>query len=416
MLSLTNKIKCFICVFTSIILILAFLVVRTFIINADDVKKKFITQMDVKSYSYLTVSTEDGVVLYGNSKFSDDSLTRLSTFHIVGDKNDGIVNSIIATHRPETVVKDNHKYFKDIEVKLTINSILQKNAYITLMNQEFSKSGCIIVLDYKTGEIKAMVSIPSIDVANIDNIPNGAYINKPLYSYVPGSVFKAISVAAVLELHPEAKNFTYNCNSKNGHISCMYSHGSVSLEKALEKSCNCAISQLVSTYITSDELEAFVAKLGLTSKDQIADMICNQNGNINAKADLRWTSNGQGKTLLTPISVAKYYAILANDGKFVEPHIMYDTSVNTEQVISPQTSQFITSSLEGVVEISSLTCKAFGKTGTAQLNDTESHSWFVCSLVDENAPTYTVLCFLERGGTSLNAKDVTIDFINNYIL
>lgn len=416
MLSLTNKIRYFICVFTSVILVLAFLVGRTFVINADEVKKKFITQMDIKSYSYLTVSTEDGVVLYGNSEFSDDSLTRLSTFHIVGDKNDGIVNSIIATHRPETVVKDKHQYFKDIDVNLTVNSVIQRNAYTVLVNQQFSESGCIIVLDYKTGGIKAMVSTPSIDVANIDNIPNGAYINKPLYSYVPGSVFKAISVAAVLELHPEAKNFTYNCNSRNGHISCMYSHGTVNLEKALEKSCNCAISQLVSTYITSDELEAFVAKLGLTSKEQIADMICNQDSNINAKADLKWTSNGQGETLLTPISVARYYSILANNGEVVEPHIMLDTSVKPKQVISAQTSQFITSSLEGVVGISSLTCKAFGKTGTAQLNDTESHSWFVCSLVDENAPTYTVLCFLERGGTSLNAKDVTIDFINNYIL
>lgn len=415
MLSLTNKIRYFICVFTSVILVLAFLVGRTFVINANEVKKKFITQMDIKSYSYLTVSTEDGVVLYGNSEFSDDSLTRLSTFHIVGDKNDGIVNSIIATHRPETVVKDKHQYFKDIDVNLTVNSVIQRNAYTVLVNQQFSESGCIIVLDYKTGGIKAMVSTPSIDVANIDNIPNGAYINKPLYSYVPGSVFKAISVAAVLELHPEAKNFTYNCNSRNGHISCMYSHGTVNLEKALEKSCNCAISQLVSTYITSDELEAFVAKLGLTSKNQIADMICNQDGNINAKADLKWTSNGQGETLLTPISVARYYSILANNGEVVEPHIMLDTSVKPKQVISAQTSQFISSSLKGVVE-NRLPCKAFGKTGTAQLNDTESHSWFVCSLVDENAPTYTVLCFLERGGTSLNAKDVTIDFINNYIL
>lgn len=415
MLSLTNKIRYFICVFTSIILVLAFLVGRTFVINADEVKKKFITQMDIKSYSYLTVSTEDGVVLYGNSEFSDDSLTRLSTFHIVGDKNDGIVNSIIATYRPKTVIKDKRQYFKDMDIKLTINSTLQKNAYITLMNQQFSESGCMIVLDYKTGEIKAMTSIPSIDVKNTDYIPDGAYLNKALYSYVPGSVFKAVSVAAVLELHPEAKSFTYNCNSKNGHISCMYSHGTVNLEKALEKSCNCAISQLVSTYITSDELEAFVAKLGLTSKNQIADMICNQEGNINAKADLKWTSNGQGETLLTPISVAKYYAILANNGKAVEPHILLDTSVNSEQVISPQTSQFITSSLEGVVGISDLKWNAFGKTGTAQLNDTESHSWFVCSLVDETAPTYTVLCSLEKGGTSLNAKDVTVNFINNYI-
>lgn len=419
MLSLTNKIRCFICVFTSIILVLAFLVGRTFVINADEVKKKFITQMDVKSYSYLTVSTEDSVVLYGDSEFSDDALTRLSTFHIVGDKNDGIVNSVMATYRPKTVIKDKHQYFKDIDVNLTINSVIQRNAYTVLVNtnEEFpSKGGCIIVLDYKTGEIKAMASTPTVDVENIDNIPNGAFINKPLYSYVPGSVFKAISVAAVLELHPEAKSFTYNCHSRNGHISCMYSHGNISIEKALEKSCNCAISQLVSTYITSDELEAFVAKLGLTSKNQIADMVCNQDGNINAKADLMWTSNGQGETLLTPISVAKYYAALANDGKLVEPHIILDTSVKQKRMISPQTSQFIASSLEGVVGISDLKCKAFGKTGTAQLNDTESHSWFVCSLVDENAPTYTILCFFEKGRTSLNAKDVTINFINNYIL
>lgn len=417
MFSLTNKIRGLICVFTLVILVFAFLVGRTFVINADTVKSRYNFQLDEKTYQHLKIKTADDVVLYDAGRFSEDSLTRLSTFHIVGDKNGGIVNSIIATHRPETIIKDkkNHQYFQDIDIKLTIDSTLQKDAYLTLVNQSYSPRGCIIVLDYKTGEIKAMASTPAIDVNNIENIPDGAYLNKGLYSYVPGSVFKAVSVAAVLELHPEAKSFTYNCNSKNGHISCMYAHGEMSLEKALEKSCNCAISQLVSTYITPDELEDFVTKLGLASNEQITDMLCNQDGSIDAKADLKWTANGQGETLLTPVSVARYYAILANNGKVTEPHILLDTQVKAEQLISTQTTQFISSSLEGVVG-NRLPCKAYGKTGTAQLNDTESHSWFVCSLVDENAPPYTVLCFLERGGSSLNAKDVTIDFINNYIL
>lgn len=417
MFSLTNKIRGLICVFTSVILVFAFLVGRTFVINADEVKAKFNYQLEKKSYQYLTISTADDVCLYSDNDFPKDSLTRLSTFHIVGDMNDGIVNSIIATHRSETIIKDkkNHQYFQDTDIKLTIDSTLQKNAYLTLVNQNFSPSGCIVVLDYKTGEIKAIASTPSIDVNNIDYIPDGAYLNKALYSYVPGSVFKAVSAAAVLELHPEAKSFTYTCNSKNGHISCMYAHGEMSLEKALEKSCNCAISQLVSTYITPDELEDFVSKLGLTSKEQIADMICNQEGIINAKSDLKWTSNGQGETLLTPIAIARYYATLANNGKVAEPHILLDTKTEAKQVISTQTSRFITSSLEGVVG-NRLPCKAFGKTGTAQLNDTDSHSWFVCSLVDEDAPPYTVLSFLERAGTSLHAKDVTLDFVNDYIL
>lgn len=415
MFSLTNKIRYLICAFSAVILVFAFLVGRTFVINEDEVNGKFDTLLASKVYTYLSISTEDGISLYDDSGFSDDSLTRLSTFHIVGDKNDGIVNSIIATHKDDAIIKDENQYFQEVDIKLTINSTLQNNAYTTLVNQPYSESGCIIVLDYKSGEIKAMVSVPSLDVNDTDYIPDGAYLNKALYSYVPGSVFKAVSVAAVLELHPEAQNFTYNCNAKNGYVSCSYVHGPVTLEKALEKSCNCAISQFVSTYITPSELENFVSKMGLTSKEQISDMVCNQEGNINAKADLRWTANGQGETLLTPISVAKYYSIIANGGKSVEPHIMLDTTAEQKQMISPKTSRFIASSLEGVVG-NNLPCKAFGKTGTAQLNDMESHSWFVCSLTDEQASTYTVLCFLERGGTSLNAKEVTLDFINNYIL
>lgn len=415
MFSLTSKIRYLIYFFVSIILILAFLICRTFVINTDEVEKKFNSRLDADAFNYLSISTKDDVLLYDKSEFSDDSITRLSTFHIVGDKNDGIVNSLIATYRNNVVIKDKHQYFQNIDIKLTIDSKLQNNAYATLVNQQFSQSGCIIVLDYKTGEIKAMTSFPSIDVDNTEYIADGAYLNKALYSYVPGSVFKAVSVAAVLELHPEAKNFTYNCNSKNGNISCMHAHGSVSLENALEKSCNCAISQLISKYISPSELEQFVSKVELLSKNQMADMVCNQEGNINANEDLRWTANGQGETLLTPISVAKYYSIIANNGKLVSPHILIDTVTEEKQMISPQTSNFISSALEGVVG-DRLPCKAFGKTGTAQVNDTESHSWFVCSLTDENAPSYTVLCFLEKGGTSLNAKDVVIDFIKNYIL
>lgn len=415
MFCLTNKIRCLISAFIAVILVLAFLVGRTFVVNRDAANEKFDAFLDSATFTHLTISTADGVILYDNAGFAEDSLTRMATFHLIGDKNDGIVNSMIATKRSATVVKDDHQYFQQQNVELTIDASLQINAYTTLKNQPYSESGCIIVLDYKTGEVKAMTSIPSLDVMNTDYIPDGTYLNKALYSYVPGSVFKAVSVATVLELHPEAKNFTYNCNAQNSYVSCSYAHGTVSLAQALEKSCNCAVSQLVSTYITSEELTDFIEMVGLTSKEQLSDMLCNQKGNLNAEADLKWTANGQGETLLTPISIARYYGLLANDGVCVDPHILADTETKKEHLVSVETSRFITSSLEDVIG-DRLSCNAFGKTGTAQLSDTQSHSWFVCSLTDEQAPTYTVLCFLEQGGTSLNAKEVILDFINDCIL
>ena len=57
MFSLTNKIRGLICVFTSVILVFAFLVGRTFVINADTVKSRYNFQLDEKTYQHLKIKT-----------------------------------------------------------------------------------------------------------------------------------------------------------------------------------------------------------------------------------------------------------------------------------------------------------------------------------------------------------------------
>lgn len=418
MLSLSKKIKYLIYMFTACVLILALLVCNTFVSNREEAEKVYNSKITTETFNRLTVKTADGVTLFENRQFNESATTREANFHILGNTNDGIANSVIATQRPLTIVKDKekHKYFEEREVTLTIDSTLQENAYNALRNQKYSNSGCIIVLDYTTGEIKALTSTPTIDVQNTEYIENGAYLNKALCTFVPGSVYKAVSVAATLEKNPTARNnFTYECTTKSGHISCSYSHGKVDLSKALEKSCNCAISDFISKNIKADELETFVEKMHLNDIQQIIDMEGQYEGNIDAEDDIKWTANGQAKTLTSPIAIAKFYGMLANEGKMAEPHIMMDTKAEVTRVMSPYNTTFITSALQGVTD-KALHCKGFGKTGTAQVSNGVSHSWFVCSLTDAKAPPYTILVFLEKGGTSLNAKKVSIDFVNQYIL
>lgn len=374
------------------------------------------------TYSKTKITTSDDVVLFANGSFSDDRILKLSTYHIIGNKEDGIKQSVLAQYRKSVIVKNNKKHMLfegDNNIKLTINSKLQKNAYNMLINHpKSSDEASLIVLNYKTGEVLTLVSTPSVEDGK--KIKKGAFINKAMNVYTPGSVMKPITVSAVLESNPNAqKHFSYYCNGKNNYVKCtVQTHGKVDMYSALRKSCNCAITSFASRNIDTEELGKFLDKKGLLEKKQIEEIDCRQSGEYDPNAEPLWIYNGQGRTKLSPIAVAKLYGALANDGKLVTTHIFSDTKVNNKQLISKSTASKVVEATEGVIGVNELKLpvKAFAKTGTAQQGKGQkSHAWYVISLENDETPL-TVLVFLQNGGSSVNAKDVAIDYINNFIL
>lgn len=399
------------------VLVIPILLSATVISHKSEIDGHMNTYVQNDSYKNIHIYDSSGIPIYDKG-FSDDEVIRKSMFHIVGDKNGSLPKSLLTQNC--NAKKEISKLFgyapTDTVVNLTIDLRFQKAAYAALENSGYN--GCIVVIDYATGEIKAMASFPTVDVYNTKYIQDGAFLNKAILTYPPGSVFKAVTVAAALENNPAVKNYTYACSGVQNHIVCYgrTSHGQVDLNKALEVSCNCAISNLAKISLTPDMLDKYTEQFKLTDADIIADMDIVK-GSIDAGDDLMWAANGQSKDMVSPVSMAMFYGTIANNGIFKQLKIQQDTdNSSAEQIISKSTANILVAAMTNLCSDTGIRCNAFGKTGTAQLDNSESHAWFVCGLVDENAPTYAVVTFLEHGGKSFAAKRITTDYINNCIL
>ena len=94
------------------------------------------------------------------------------------------------------------------ELYLTLDARYNYEAYQALNGH----AGTVTVYNYKTGEILCMVSAPSYDPLNVpadleeNDRYEGAYLNRFLSAtFVPGSVFKTVTLTAALETLPERK-------------------------------------------------------------------------------------------------------------------------------------------------------------------------------------------------------------------
>ena len=133
--------------------------------------------------------------------------------------------------------------FDGAGVQLTISRPIQRAA--EAVAAETMTSGCILVLDVDTAQVRASVSLPGYDPGNVSASLDDAgspLLDRTLAAYAVGSVFKPVLAAAALEagldsLTVECPGYTvvdgqvFRCASGTAH-------GTVDLAAALEKSCN----------------------------------------------------------------------------------------------------------------------------------------------------------------------------------
>ena len=138
----------------------------------------------------------------------------------------------------------------DVQMQTILESELM-TAY--LENKALGVSG--IIIDAKTGAIKAMSCLPSFDLNNIprDDISALQLMTKNstvVDVYEPGSTFKLVTLAAALNEGLVSEDEHFFCSGRttvDGEtIKCWKStgHGSLTLSEAFEKSCNCVFVNL----------------------------------------------------------------------------------------------------------------------------------------------------------------------------
>lgn len=314
-------------------------------------------------------------------------------------------------------------------VVLTVDSRIQQITRDALM-ASCIKSGCALVMKTDTGEILAMSSVPEYDPRNVADFltkENSPLVNKALQQYSVGSVFKPIVAAAALESGADAQA-EYECTGVyelgDKVFSCYNStaHGSVNMQTALEKSCNCYFINLMN-YADTDYLLKLCADIGIGEADVLAQGLSAASGrlpepeSLKIKGELANFAFGQGQLMMTPVQMLKAYHTLAV-GNVVSPAVIYGTvdssgKVTDKREAVPQklltdgTVKQLRQMLFSVTEngnaynAKSEIVSLAGKTGTAQSGIYKDgkeicRTWFAGFFPAEN-PEYVVVVLNENG-------------------
>lgn len=216
-----------------------------------------------------------------------------------------------------------------------------KNGVITTLNRSIQEAlensmerhiekGAAVVLDIRSGEIRAIASAPDFDANRIEDYLQGAdgeLINRALSEQTVGSVFKVVIAAAAIENGID--DFTMNCTGNitvdDRSFGCPKDggHGEVDAGRAFSESCNVYFISL-GQMLGMEKVMEMAKRLGFGQAMEIADGLWASAGTLPdvAGAPAKQLANisiGQGELMATPLQIARLLAICGNGGYLLSP-------------------------------------------------------------------------------------------------
>ena len=324
---------------------------------------------------------------------------------------------------------------------LTIDSALCTQIAASFQQHENSadKRGAAVVMNYRTGEVLAMVSLPSFDPMNITD-ETRADAGKPFWNratqsvYAPGSTFKIITAASGLKNIDDITTRDIACNGtvQVGGVSIRdYGsaiHGTLDLKRAFTVSCNNAFAQLALA-LGDDRLKSTAVDFGFNDNFLFRDLVVeNSSYPTQNRTDYEVAASGFGQSAITatPMHMCMVAAAVANDGVMMEPRLLKKVtgasggerlgfSSNVYRTaLSGQDAATLKDYMRAVVTGGTGTRAAVsglaicGKTGTAEASlDGEdiSNAWFVGFIDDDTLP-FAVAVIVEQVDDGLGGGSV----------
>ncbi len=294
----------------------------------------------------------------------------------------------------EVEPKDGSDLYTTIDINI---QDVAEQALLRSLVKNKAAYGCAILMEVKTGEIKAIANLTK---SYNDSTTYSESLNYALgYPSEPGSTFKLASVLATID------EFNVNLNEKIevGNGTCMFydrpmkdAHppetNVITLQRAFETSSNVGISKIVTKYFSKNP-KAFIHKLNSFHLNEKLGLSIPGEGIPRIKqvkdkdwygTSLPWISIGY-ESLVTPLQTLTLYNAIANNGTMVKPHFVkeirrngtvvkrFEPEIIDEKIVKNSTIAKAKQLMEGVVENGSgkgLNITAFkvgGKTGTAQI-------------------------------------------------
>ena len=369
---------------------------------------------------------------------------------IVEDKEGNIVSEYMKT---EAVAGRDVYLTLDIQLQMAAEEALAENiAYIrATFGREDCEKGALVAMDPDTGEVLAIASYPTYDLATFNRdydslVENSAQplLNRALSGlYAPGSTFKPGMVAAALMegvITASTKlecagTYTYyqsyqpDCWIHNSN-SAIKSHGWINAAEALKVSCNCYFYE-VGRLLGIDKMNLYGRMLGLGEATGIE--LGEQIGSLagpDHRAELHgleWQPTdtiaaaiGQSDNAFTPLQLGVYTSTLVNGGNRYAAHLLYKVRdfATHEDVVVAETKlissfelpeayrldvidgmeQMVRSSTSVSGYMRNVPVTVAGKTGTAQTGaGSTENGLFICCAPSRD-PEIVVVSVIERAG------------------
>ena len=376
------------------------------------------------------------------------------------------------------------------DVILTIDANLQNIAQMALRNniekikaggfsQRYeAKSGCVVVMNVKSGEVLALANCPDYEpqdfVGSISREKYNTYVQgQALFNrsisgaYAPGSTFKMVTAIAGLEtgvIDAKTRINDTGIYPKYTKPVCWYytsyhkGHGYQNVSGAIKNSCNFFFYE-VGDRMGIDNLARYGRYFGLGSKTGI-ELTSETAGTLASReskkarynedwyaGDITSAAIGQSLNNFSPLQMAKYISILANNGNQVKPTVVKavrkadGTEVPREEInqfvkeqlgltdtdigdvtIKPENLNVILEGMRSVAMDAGGTAynifKDFrieigGKTGSAETSTGDVNAWFV-GFAPFNDPEIAIVVMVENGGHGNYTAEVVRDIMDEY--
>ncbi len=326
---------------------------------------------------------------------------------------------------------NNVKAIDGLDIKTTIDINLQDVAETSLynaMHQHNADEGTVVVMEVKTGHIKA--------ISNLSSDGSGDYVEKLNLavggSFEPGSTFKLVTMMALLEdtnielsdsINTGDGEFTFYNKKVRDHEEGGY--GRITIKDAFERSSNIAMAKLMDKHFGTkpskfleyvDNLK-LSKPLGLQITGEAYPKITRPKDKNWSGITLPWMAYGYGFEI-SPLHTLALYNAVANDGKMIKPIFVtsisqadnvkeeFETETLNSKICSNKTLNQLKLLLEGVVDrgtaknLKNSYYRIAGKTGTAViLKDGRYEKKYITSFVGyfpAHAPKYSAIVLIKN--------------------
>ena len=291
--------------------------------------------------------------------------------------------------------------------------------------------GAVVITQVPDCEILALASVPDFHpdrVGEAVDREDSPLVNRAFSAYAPGSVFKLVVAAALLEQGRPVESFpcTGSVNVNGLTFSCAggQAHGEVNLEQALAQSCNGYFINAARS-LGGQAILTMAYNLGLGEEVEFGRGLRSGAGQLPSLSSLenpRALGNfafGQGELTATPLQLCALVNAVASEGVYATPKLLLGeveadgrtkelspVSDREVQAMSSATARTLQRAMEAAAQEGTGrdgapdNCVAGIKTGTAQTGAYQGerelmHHWYCGYVEGKTGPAYCVAVFRE---------------------